>query len=69
MYKAEIIKFLVFKKLINLVSFAKLVNQTNLSLVPRYQSKSTSPTMSMQTLPNNYASYIYITNTISFNKI
>ena len=60
MYKAEIIKFLVLKKLINLVSFPKLVNLTNLSPVSTYQSKSISPTSSMQTLSIDYAFYIYL---------
>ena len=61
MHKAEIIIFLVLKKLINLVSFPELVSLTNLSsVVSTYQSKSTSPTSSTQTLPNNYASYIYL---------
>ena len=60
MYKAEIVNFLVLKKFINLVNFLKLVNLTNLSPVPRYQNKSTSPTSSMQTLSNNYAFFIYL---------
>ena len=60
MYKAEMINFSVLKKLTNLVSFPKLVNFTNLSPVPTYQNKSTSLTLSMQTLPNNYAFYIYL---------
>ena len=55
MYKQEIMNFSTLKKLINLVSFPKLVNLTNLSPVPTYQSKSTSPISSTQTLPNNYA--------------
>ena len=60
MYKIKIRNFLVLKKLINLVNFSKLVNLTNLSPVPTYQNKSTLPTSSTQTLPNNYAFYIYL---------
>ena len=60
MYKEKIINFSVLKKVFNLVSFPKVVNPTNLSPVPTYQLRSTSPTSSMQTLPNDYALYIYL---------
>ena len=59
MYKEEI-NFSLLKNLINLVSFPELVNLTNLGPVPTYQSKSTSPTSSIQTKPNNYTFYIYL---------
>ena len=51
-------KFFSFEKTYQLSKLSQ--NLTNLSPVPACQSKSTSPTASMQTLPNNYAFYIYL---------
>ena len=60
MYKAEIINFSVLNKLINLISFPKPVNLTNLSPGPTYQSKSTLLTSFTEILSNDYPFYIYL---------
>ena len=70
MYKQEIMNFSLLKKLINLVRFAELVNLTNLA-----QSSHIKVCQTHQLCPGKPCQmtmlfiFIYITNTVGFNKI